>query len=182
MLTSAYREAVFGWVWKVASLLLPEFFILLAINLFLMLSLLACLLEERLPKAVAYIYQFAALAGYGNLLVSRSFFAVFNEYTRFWFSFTYLLVALANIIAINVYFAVSKKLWTLAKVWASAVTFPTVLISMFFVSNYSVMLGTELPLLVLQIGLVLSAMFMGVCISIFLSPDLIKKWLTKRGR
>ncbi len=152
---------------------------MLGLNLYLMLSLLACLLEERLPKAVPYIYQLVALAGYGNLLISKSFFGVFNEYTRFWYCFIYLLMALANIVAINVYFGVSKKLWTLAKVWAGAVTFPSVLVSMFFVSNYSVMLGAELPLLFLQVGLVLSAIFMGVCISIFLSPNILKK-LTRR--
>ena len=165
-----------------ASLLLPEFFTLLAINLFQMLSMLTCLLEERLPKAVPYIYQIASLAGYANMLISKSFFMVFDEYMRFWYCFIYLLVALANIVAINVYFAVSRKLWSLAKVWASAVTFPTVLISMFFVSNYSITQGTELPLLFLQIGLVLSAMFMGVCISIFLSPDFIRKLFMKERR
>ena len=147
-----------------------------------MLSLLTCLLEERLPKAIPYIYQIAALAGYANMLISKSFFAVFDEYMRFWYCFIYLLVALANIVAINVYFAVSRRLWSLAKVWASAVTFPTVLISMFFVSNYTITQGTELPLLVLQIGLVLSAMLMGVCISIFLSPDLVRKLFMKRRR
>ena len=163
-----------------ATPLHPEFFTLLAINLYLMLSLLACLLEERLPKAIPYIYQIAALAGYGNMLISRSFLGIFNEYTRFWTSFVYLLVAMANIIAVNIYFAVWRKRWTLAKVWASVVTFPTVLISIFFVSNYSIMLGAQLPLLILQIGLVLSAMLMGVCISIFLSPNLVRKLARRR--
>ncbi len=165
-----------------ASFLLPEFFTLLAINLFQMLSMLACLLEDRLPKAVPYIYQIAALAGYANMLISKSFFAVFNEHMRFWYCFIYLLMALANIVAINVYLAISRKLWSLAKVWASAVTFPTVLISMFFVSTYSATQVSELPLLVLQIGLVLSAMLMGVCISIFLSPDLVRKLIMRKRR
>lgn len=144
--------------------------------------MLTCLLEERLPKSVPYIYQIASLAGYANMLISKSFFMAFDEYMRFWYCFIYLLVALANIVAINVYLAVSRKLWSLAKVWASAVTFPTVLISMFFVSNYSITQGTELPLLFLQIGLVLSAMLMGVCISIFVSPGLIRKLFMKERR
>ena len=176
------RKAVNGWAWKVASPLLPEFFTLLAINLFQLLSMLTCLLEERLPKPIPYIYQIAALAGYANMLISRSFLAVFDEHMRFWYCFIYLLVALANIVMINVYLAVSRKLWSLSKVWASAVTFPTVLISMFFVSQYSVVMGTELPLLVLQVGLVVSAMLMGVCISIFLSPDLFRRLIPHRRR
>jgi len=166
----------------VASPLLPEFFTLLAINLFQMLSLLTCLLDERLPKAVPYIYQFAALAGYANMLISKSFFAVFDEYMRFWYCFLYLVVALGNIVAINVYLAISRNLWTIAKVWASAVTMPTLLVSMFFVSTYSITQVSQLPLLVLQIGLVLSAVLMGVCVSIFLSPDLIRRIFTRRRR
>ncbi|TET19556.1 hypothetical protein E3J74_06685 [Candidatus Bathyarchaeota archaeon] len=54
-----------------SSPLLPEFFALLATDLFLMLSLLTCLLDDRLPKAIPYIYQIAALMGYGHLLISR---------------------------------------------------------------------------------------------------------------
>jgi hypothetical protein len=97
------------------STILPEFFALLAIDLFLLLSLLTCLLEERFPNAIPYIYQIAALIGFGHLLVSRDFLMVFGQYMRFWYNFFYLMVALANIVAINVYFAVIKKMWTLRR-------------------------------------------------------------------
>jgi len=162
------------------SSILPEFFALLAIDLFLLLSLLTCLLEERFPKAIPYIYQIAALIGFGHLLVSRDFLTVFGQYMRFWYNFFYLMVALANVVAINVYFAVIKKMWTLAKVWSGAVTFPTIFISIFFVSNYSYVAGSEFPLLLLQIGLVIALVVMGVSVSIFLSPDLLDK--LRRGR
>lgn len=135
------------------SILLPEFFTLLGIDFFLMLSLLTCLLDDRLPNAIPYIYQIAALVGYGHLLVSNYFFTVFGEYMRFWYSFIYLLVALVNIVAVNVYLAVPKKLWTLAKVWSGAVTFPTIVISMIFVSYYGHSLQATFPLLFLQISL-----------------------------
>ncbi len=157
------------------STILPEFFALLAIDLFLLLSLLACLLEERFPKAIPYIYQIAALIGFGHLLVSRDFLTVFGDYMRFWYNFFYLMVALANVVAINVHFAVIKKMWTLAKVWSGAVTFPTIFISIFFVSNYSYIAGSTFPLLLLQIGLVVALVVMGVSVSIFLSPDLLDK-------
>ncbi len=157
------------------STILPEFFALLAIDLFLLLSLLTCLLEERFPKSIPYVYQMAALIGFGHLLVSKDFLTVFGLYMRFWYNFFYLMVALANIVAINVYFAVIKKNWMFAKVWSGAVTFPTIFISIFFVSNYSDTAGSGFPLLLLQIGLVVALVVMGVSVSIFLSPDLLDK-------
>jgi hypothetical protein len=122
----------------------------------------------------------AALIGFGHLLVSRGFFSAFDEYMRFWYSFFYLLVALGNIIAINLYLALVRKSWFLAKAWSGAVTFPLTLISVFFVSNYGYLRGTEFPTLILQIGLVISAIVMGVSISLFLSPDMLNK-LRRKG-
>lgn len=163
-----------------SSPLLPEFFALLATDLFLMLSLLTCLLDDRLPKAIPYIYQIAALMGYAHLLISREFMAASGEYMRFWYCFIYLLVALANIVAVNIYFAVVKKQWDLAKVWSGTVTFPTIMVSMFFVSNYGYTSGTAFPLLFLQIGPVVSAVVMGISIWIFLSPDVLRNFRKKR--
>lgn len=163
-----------------SAMILPEFFALLAIDLFLLLSLLTCLLDERFPKAIPYVYQIAALVGFGHLLVSKDFLTIFGEYMRFWYNFFYLLVALANIVAINVYFAVIKQNWTLGKVWSGAVTFPTIFISIFFVSNYSYVAGSVFPMLLLQVGLVVALVIMGLSVSIFLSPDLLNK--LRRGR
>lgn len=164
-----------GWTEKVSSLLLPELLALLSSDLFLLLSLLTCLLEERFPKAIPYVYQIAALIGFGHLLVSRMFLTVFGEYMRFWYNLFYLAVGLANVVAINLYLAVSKRMWTLAKIWSSAVTFPTVFISMFFVYNYGYLQGATFPLLTLQLILILSVVMLGISVSIFLSPKLLEK-------
>ena len=147
-----------------------------------MLSLLSCLLDDRLPKAIPYIYQIAALAGYGHLLISKEFFVIFGEYMRFWYSFMYLGVALSNIVAVNIYFAVAKRRWTLAKIWSGSVTFPTIVVSMFFVSNYTFVQGAAVPLLTLQIGLVVSAVVMGVSIFLLLSPGAMRNVFKKKGR
>jgi energy-converting hydrogenase Eha subunit A len=163
-----------------ADAILPEFFALLSIDVFLLLSLLTCLLEDRFPKAIPYIYQIAALVGFGHLLVSREFLLIFGEYMRFWYNFFYLLVALGNIVAINLYLAVNQKMWTLAKAWSGAVTFPLTIIAVFFVSNYSYLQGAEFPTLLLQLGLVVSTIVMGVSISLFLSPDLLNKFKKKK--
>jgi hypothetical protein len=160
--------------------LLPEFFALISVDVFLLLSLLTCLLDSRFPKAVPYIYQIAALIGFGHLLVSREFLGLFGEYMRFWYNFFYLLVALANIVALNLYLAVERKEWELAKAWSGAVTFPLTLIATFFVSNYSYLQGAQFPMLILQVGFVISAIVMGVSISLFLSPDLLSKVRRKK--
>lgn len=162
--------------------MLPEFFALLGIDVFLLLSLLSCLLDDRVPKAIPYIYQIAALVGYGHLLISKEFFVIFGEYMRFWYSFIYLLVALSNIVAINIYFAAVKRQWTLAKIWSGAVTFPTVVISTFFVSNYTSLQQATLPLLTLQIGLVVSTVVMGLSICLLLSPEAMRNALKRKGR
>jgi len=160
--------------------ILPEFFALLSVDIFLLLSLLTCLLDQKFPKAIPYIYQIAALIGFGHLLVSREFLATFGEYMRFWYNFFYLLVALANIVAINLYLAVERKAWELAKAWSGAVTFPITMIAVFFVSNYSYLQGVEFPTLILQVGFVISAVVMGISVSIFLSPDLLNKFRRKK--
>jgi hypothetical protein len=79
----------------------------------------------------------AALAGFGQLLVSREFIAFFGEYMRFWYSLLYLVVALANIIAVNAYLGLMKKLLNYAKVFMFTVTFPALTLTAFFLTSYS---------------------------------------------
>ena len=119
------------------SPLQPEFFALLGIDLFLAISLLTCLLDRYFPWQLPYVYQLAALAGFGQLLVSREFMAFFGEYMRFWYSLLYLVVALANIVAVNVYLGIIKKLLNYAKVFTFTVTFPALAVAVFFLSNYA---------------------------------------------
>jgi len=78
---------------------------MLSSDIFLLLSLLTCLLEDRFPNAVPYVYQIAAIMGFGHLVVSRMFLTVFDEYIRFWYNLFYLAVALANVVAVNLYLA-----------------------------------------------------------------------------
>jgi hypothetical protein len=115
----------------------PEFFALLGLDFFLAISLLTCLLDRHFPGQLPYLYQLAALAGFGQLLVSREFIAVFGEYMRFWYSLIYLIVALANIVAVNAYLGIVKKLLNYAKVIMFTVTFPAMTLSAFFIANYA---------------------------------------------
>ncbi len=122
---------------KMPPALLPEFFAVLGSDTFLAMSLLTSMLDQDFPRAVPYVNQIVALAGFGHLLVSRGFMTAFGEFMRFWYCFIYLLVALANVIALNLYLGISKQRWNLAKVFLGAVTAPVTLIAASFVSNYS---------------------------------------------
>jgi len=62
---------------------------------------------------------------------------LFDDYMRFWYSVIYLVVALANIVAVNAYLGFLKKLITYAKVILLTVTFPALSITAFFLSNYA---------------------------------------------
>jgi hypothetical protein len=115
----------------------PEFFALVGINLFLAISLLTCLLDRHLPWQLPYVYQLAALAGFGQLLISKEFMPIFGEYMRFWYSFLYLIVALANIVAVNVYIGFVRKLLNYAKIFVFTITMPTIALVAFFLADYS---------------------------------------------
>ncbi|MFB0514123.1 MAG: hypothetical protein ACETVQ_00950 [Candidatus Bathyarchaeia archaeon] len=158
-----------------ASPILPEFFALLSVDLFALLSMLTCLLEERFPKAISYVYVIGALIGFGHIWVSKEFLIVFGEYMRFWYNVLYLAIALANVVAVNLYLAISKKSWTLAKAWSAVVTFPTVFISIFFVYNYGYLQGVTFPLLMLQLVLAGSVVILIISLSVLLSPNLLEK-------
>ena len=120
-----------------ATPLQPEFFLLLGIDLFLAISLLSCLLDKHFPWQLPYLYQVASLAGFGQLIVAKEFMAMFGEYTRFWFSLLYLIIALANIAVINVYIGVIKKMLSYAKAFTIAVSFPSFAITAFFLISYA---------------------------------------------
>jgi uncharacterized membrane protein len=119
------------------SPLQPEFFALLGIDLFLAISLLTCLLDRHFPWQLPYVYQLAALAGFGQLLVSKEFIMLFGEYMRFWYSLIYLIVALANMVAVNLYLGIVKKLLNYARVFTLTVTLPALSLTVLFLFNYA---------------------------------------------
>jgi hypothetical protein len=159
---------------------MPEFFLLLGIDIFLALSLLTCILDEHFPTALSYVYQLAALTGFGQLLVSKEFLQIFDEYTRFWYSLGFLAIGLMNIAAVNLYLAYSKKQYNIAKVFLGAVTVPACLVSTLFVYNYaqiatfSIVPFPQLPTSSIFLAVVsLDTLVVGVGIYMFLRPKLL---------
>lgn len=157
--------------------LLPEFFAFLGVDVFVAMSLLTCLLDDHFPKTLPYVFQAAAIGGYVHILISKEFLFLFGESMRFWYCFIYLGVALANVVALNIYLAVIKKKWTLAKVFAGTVVFPVISVSAFFVSNYASQIA---GFYLLAIAMLFSAMVVGLSISVLLSPRVIKKYWKRR--
>jgi len=158
------------------SYILPEFFAFLGVDVFVAMSLLTCLLEDHFPKNLPYIFQAAAIGGYVHILISKDFLSLFGDTMRFWYCFIYLAVALANLIAANVYLAVAKQRWTLAKIFSGTIVLPSLLISAFFVSNYmSQFAGLYLPLTML-----FSAVALGISIPLLLSPEIKRKYWKRR--
>lgn len=159
---------------NLATELLPEFFLFLGVDLFVALALLTCVMDY-FSRIVSYLYEAAAVFGYVNMFMSREFIASFGEYMRFSYSFLYLGMALANIVGINVYLLVSKKAWGTAKVFASCVTFPSVLISTFFFSLYC-----KDTSYILTAALMSSAMILGIGIAFLVVPEKLKEKLERR--
>jgi hypothetical protein len=159
--------------------LTPEVFTLVGINLFLVLSLVTCLLGNHFPKVVPYIYQVVALFGLGLLVVSKTYLAQVEVSARFWCSFVYLIGALTNIFAANFYVAAAKKLWTAAKAWAGAFTFPSIAVAVFFVFQYGSVQG-NIFLLAPQIGLMVLAFAVGIGLTVSFSPETAK--MLRRGK
>jgi hypothetical protein len=62
--------------------------------------------------------------------------AMFDAYMRFWFSLIYLVIALANIIAINAYLGIIKKMGNYAKTFLLTVSFPSFAVTAFFLASY----------------------------------------------
>lgn len=159
---------------------MPEFFVLLGIDIFLAVSLLTCLFDKHFPPMLSYIYQLAALIGFGQLLVSKEFLQIFDEYTRFWYSIIYLAIGLTNIAAVNVYLAFSKKQFTLAKVFLGAVTTPVYLVSTLFMYNYTqlatypIVSFPQLPISSIFVAVVaLDTLVVSAGVYIFLRPKLL---------
>lgn len=154
--------------------LLPEFFLFLGVDVFVALALLTCVMG-RFNRLVSYLYEAAAIFGYVNMFMSREFIAGFGEYMRFSYSFMYLALALANVVGINVYLLISEKSWGMAKVFASCVTFPSVLISAFFFSLYCKDMSYTLTATLMS-----SAMVLGIGIAFLIVPRKIKEKLERR--
>jgi hypothetical protein len=143
----------------------PELFALAGVFLFLALSLLTYFGEDRFPRKLPYIYQVAASFGLLFLVVSRFVLPELKELTRLWYCFGYLIAVLANTIGTNIYLAVPKGQYKISRKWSAAVTFPSILISTYFVAQYG-LTQTSLVPSIAQITVIVSCVAIATCAGI----------------
>ena len=125
--------------------LVPEFFIVLGIFIFLAMSFLSALLDDDLPSILQYLFQGAAAVGLGLLLMNQAFInggilsRAPGDPARFWISIVYLASAVSFVAGLNVYLAMVRRKMALSSAFSGAVTVPTFMISAIVVSSF---LGT----------------------------------------
>ena len=118
--------------------LVPEFFTLLGIEIFLAISVLSGLLDRQLPSRLQYIFQGLGGLGFAQLLVSVGMVSgLASTYqVRFWVSIVYLGLALSCVVGTNVYLFVGRRVATVASAFSSAVTVPFLMVSALFISSF----------------------------------------------
>ena len=157
----------------------PEFFLLMGIDIFLATSLITAIFDKHFPSKIPYICQLAALAGYGNLIVSREFLQLFHPYMRFWYSLIYLIVAIASIFALSIYLGFSKKMWKAARIFTYVVGIPILMISTFFISTYTAMATHPiliLPPLTFELTFLTVILFDSLVVSLGIYLFIKPKW------
>src|SRR5438309_586118 len=112
--------------------LAPEFFVLLGINVFLAASVITALLDRHLPSILQYLFQGAAGAGLGELLLSQEV----TSATRVWASIVYLAFALSSLVALNIRLAIVRRGMNIASILSQMMTVPVVMISALFLSSF----------------------------------------------
>ena len=112
--------------------LAPEFFVLLGISVFLAASVISALLDRYLPSILQYLFQGAAGAGLGELLLGQGL----NGPTRVWAGIVYLAFALSSLVGVNIRLAIVRRGTNIASIFSQTLTVPVVMISALLLSSF----------------------------------------------
>jgi hypothetical protein len=112
--------------------LAPEFFVLLGITVFLAMSIISALLDRYLPSILQYVFQGAAGAGLGELLLGQGL----NGPTRVWAGIVYLALALSSLVGVNIRLAIVRRGMNIASIFSQMMTVPVVMISALLLSSF----------------------------------------------
>jgi branched-subunit amino acid transport protein len=112
--------------------LAPEFFVLLGVNIFLASSIVSALLDRHLPSILQYLFQGAAGAGLGELLLGQGL----NGPTRVWAGIVYLAFALSSLVGVNIRLAIVRRRMNIASIFSQMLTVPVVMISALLLSSF----------------------------------------------
>jgi hypothetical protein len=112
--------------------LAPEFFVLLGVSIFLAASIVSALLDRYLPSILQYLFQGAAGAGLGELLLGQGL----NGPTRVWAGIVYLAFALSSLVGVNIRLAIVRRRMNIASIFSQMLTVPVVMISALLLSSF----------------------------------------------
>jgi len=169
------------------GLYVPELLLLVAVDVFLVLSLLTCLLEGEFPTPVPYLLQLAALAGFGQTYVSKEFLNVFSQDLRFWYSLSYLTSAVATVFLTNLYMFVVRREIAKGFLFSGSVTAPTAIFSIFFISVYvhdvevPMTLFPRIPLSLVPLAISLSVGLLAIGIVLSTEPGVLQRLRVLKG-
>src|SRR6266702_2836968 len=125
--------------------LVPEFFMVLGVFIFLAMSFLSAVLDDDLPSILPYLFQGAAAVGLGLLVMNQTFIngGILSrdptDPTRFSINVVYLAFAVSIMASLNVYLAIVRRKMALSSILSGAMTLPTFTVSAILVSSF---LGT----------------------------------------
>jgi hypothetical protein len=162
----------------------PELFILVGVNVFVALSLLTSIFDEPFPTATPYVFQIAAIIGFGQIWANCTFLFTFMD-ARFWCSMLYLFVVVIGVTAINLYIAINKRLLNAAGVFLGAFTIPTVFMFFLLVSAYLNGLAIWMPPFpivpfeAIFMVFALCIIILGLSVLVYLKPGTMKKLFLK---
>jgi hypothetical protein len=118
----------------VASGFVPEFLILIGIDVFLGASILAVVQDEHLPTALPYVLEVGALAGFGELLIGQPYASSFPSELHFYYSFGYAVGSVLALLGMNLYLLFLKRRPLESAIVAVLGTVPSALGVLYFAS------------------------------------------------
>jgi hypothetical protein len=167
--------------------LVPEFFIMLGIAIFIGTSLLSAILDEDLPWFLQYLFQGGATAGLGLLLSSQGTINIgtlapnSSDSLRFPIAIAYLSIAVTSMVGQNVYLMIARGKTALSSALMGIVTTPTIAVAAIFVSVY-LTTNSELVLsAAIVVILTVAAVVMGLSLSPFVPDSYLRIFGLARG-
>src|SRR5207245_9646160 len=88
--------------------------------------------DHPLPSILQYLFQGAAGAGLGELLLSQGL----SSPTRVWAGIVYLAFALSSLVGVNIRLAIVRRGMNIASIFSQMMTVPVVMISTLFLSSF----------------------------------------------
>ena len=151
----------------------PQFFILLGIDVFLGEAILTVMFDEHFPTGLPYILEASALLGFVQLVLGPQYLTGYPTEVQFYYCMAYAIIAVASVLASNLYLAFVRGRMRLGGFFAIAGSIPSCLFLAFFASAFVNGVSVPLPLLPLMPLSVIYAAFFGATIIIIVAMVII---------